>query len=342
MPVTQTLENTTKKDQHVYQGDNRWYRIWYLRKLYFNILVKQLPKLGFVNAARTQFPFAFKDAIAPPSLSVEFTNYCNLSCTYCTSPLNLRPKGLMSDYIFDRVVEGIVDCEVKRVRVIGNGEAGIHPNYKEYIKELRRVTSVISLTTNAKFNKEAFIYDTIDAGFDQLNISVDSDNKNSYEKLRVRGNFEKLVGDLKKLKEYKDGKKSKTMINIRVMISPEDFDRQKEIMDFWKPFADVISKQYVIDINDLHTDTFATDARNGRFPACSLPFKTLDIQWNGNIPLCSYSFKQSGLPEGVLIGNIGKTSLQEIWNGPLIKQYRDAHRSRNEASMPLCNNCMGT
>ena len=249
----------------------------------------------------------------------------------------------MSQYTFSRVIEGVVDCKVKSVSIIGNGEAVIHPDYVQYIRELRKVTPVLSLTTNAKFDKEELIYETIDARLDQINISVDSDKKEVYESLRVRGDFDKLLLDLKKLKAYKDKKRSKTLINIRVMITPAEFNRQQEIMAFWAPYADVISKQYVIDINDKHDgETFATDAQQGRYPACSLPFKILGIQWSGNVPLCSYSWKQSGLPKGVLLGNIGEKSLREIWNSPLIKQYRDAHRKRNEAGMPICNNCMGT
>ncbi len=337
-----TTELEKKKDEPVYHSDNRLYRIWYLRKLYFNVLKRQLPKFGFVNSARTQFPFIFPDAPTPPTLSVEFTNFCNLSCSYCTSPLNLRQKGLMSEFIFDKVIQGVVDCKVKRVRIIGNGEAIIHPNYFQYAKELRKVTPVVSLTTNAKFNKESLIYDTIDSDLDQINISVDGDNKETFEKLRLRGNFDKMLVDLKKMKEYKDAKKSRTLINIRVMVSPSDFHRHKEIMDFWKPYADVVSKQFLIPIIDGEEDeTFETNAQKGRFPKCSLPFKIMDIQWNGNVPLCSYSWKQSGLNQGVLIGNLATKSLREIWNGPLIKQYRDAHRSRNGAKMPLCNNCVG-
>ncbi len=331
------------KSQQVYQGDDRLKRIWSLRKLYFNVLLRQLPKFGFINSVRTQFPFTFKDSPTPPSLSVEFTNLCNLSCTYCTSPLKLRPVGLMSQFTFSRVVKGVVDCKVKRVRIIGNGEAIIHPDYVQFAKELRKVAPVVSLTTNAKFDKESIIYDTIDAKLDQINISVDSDNKETYEKLRLRGNFDKMLIDLKKLKEYKDKTKSKTLINIRVMICPDEFHRQREIMAFWEPYADVISKQYVIDINETHSsETFATDAKDGRFPECSLPFKILGVQWNGNIPLCSYSWKQSGLPEGLLLGNIDKTNLRDLWNGPIARQYRDAHRQRNKANMPICNNCMGT
>lgn len=335
-------EKEVTKNEHVYHGDNRLQRIWYLRKLYFNVLMRQLPKFGFVNSARTQFPYAFKDAETPPSISVEITNHCNLSCTYCTSPLNLRPKGLMSDFIFGRLIDDIVDCKVKRVRIIGNGEAIIHPEFKRYATELRKVTPVVSLTTNAKFNKEQTIYDTIDVGLDQINISVDSDNAETFEKLRLRGNFNKMLVDLKKLKEYKDKQGSKTLINIRVMVGPDDFHRQKELMDFWKPYADVVSKQYVIDMIETEgNETFHTDAQVGRFPKCSLPFKIMDIQWNGNVPMCSYSWKQSGLNQGVLIGNIGKDRLRDIWNNPLIKQYRDAHRARDEKKMPLCNNCVG-
>lgn len=330
-------------EQHLYQADNRMKRIWALRKLYFNFLVKEAPRFGLINTFRTQFPFAFKDSITPPSLSVEFTNHCNLSCTYCTSPLKLRPVGLMDHHIFNKVVEGIVDCKVKSVCMIGNGEAIIHPNYVEYMNALRKVTPVLSLTTNAKFDKENLIYDTIDAELNHINISVDSDNKETYESLRLRGNFDKLLKDLQSLKKYKDSKKSKTLINLRVMICPAEFHRQKEIMAFWAPYADVISKQYVIDINDTHNgEYFSTDAVDGRYPKCSLPFKILGIQWNGNIPLCTYSWKQTGIPTGLTLGNIGTTSLREIWNSKIMQQYRDAHRSRDTSKMPICNNCMGT
>src|SRR5262245_18741686 len=43
---------------------------------------------------RKQFPFLLPDPVVPPSVSVEFTNICNLRCPYCTSPLKLRPQGM--------------------------------------------------------------------------------------------------------------------------------------------------------------------------------------------------------------------------------------------------------
>ena len=201
----------------------------------------------------------------------------------------------------------------------------------------------MQLTSNGNFIKESVIHDIVDSGINQINVSVDGHTKDVYEHYRPGGKFDKMVGDLKTLKAYRDEKKSKLFINIRVMISPAEFSKVKEIISFWKPLGDVVSRQYIIDLADTEeTGCFETNKEAGRYPKCSLPFKILDIHWNGNVPLCTYSIKQSGLNEGVLLGNVGKTSLYDLWNHQLIKQYRDAHRNRKEGLMPLCNGCIGT
>ena len=90
-----------------FEFDNRLFRIWYLRKLYFHILKNDLIKLGFKNTAITQFPYAFSDADVPPAITLEFTNLCNLKCSYCTSPLKERPVGLMKSDIFNKIIKDI-------------------------------------------------------------------------------------------------------------------------------------------------------------------------------------------------------------------------------------------
>ena len=323
--------------------DNRFYRTWYLRKLYFKIIKTQVLKIGLKNTIITQFPFTFPDASRPPSLSLEFTNLCNLKCTYCTSPHKERQSGLMKQQTLERIVEDIAQFKIPRVRIVGNGEPTIHPQLREYLSLLKKVTPVVTLTTNGNFIKERVVQDIIDTGVDQINISVDGHTKKTYEKYRLGGHFEKLVENLRLLKRYRDQHKSKSIINIRVMISPDEFEQIAEINAFWQPYADVVSRQYIINANEkLENDTFETNSHTDRFPKCSLPFKVLDINWNGNVPLCTYSIKQSGIKDGVLLGNINHQNLQQIWNHPLITQYRNAHRKRVEGSMPLCKGCWGT
>jgi MoaA/NifB/PqqE/SkfB family radical SAM enzyme len=323
--------------------DNRLYRIWYLRKLYFHILKNDISKLGFRNAVTTQFPYLFADAEAPPAITVEFTNLCNIKCTYCTSPLKQRSTGWMKEDVFVRMIDDIKQYGIKRVRIVGNGEPTIHPYFGAYLAELKRVTPVVQLTTNGNFINDQIAKDIVNAGINQVNISVDGDNAEAYEKYRINGDFKKLRQNLTDLKHYRDSQKGRLLINVRVMLSPDELHRQDEILSFWEQYADVVSRQYVINVTDVSpTHTFETDAASERYPKCSLPFKMLNIHWNGNVPLCTYSIKQSGISEGYLLGNIKTQNLFELWNSPIIKQYRQAQRKRDLDQMPLCKGCFGT
>lgn len=326
---------------------NRISKIWYLRKHYLNMIRKYVFKIGIPDTLRTQFPFMLKDSVTAPTLSLEFTNNCNLKCPYCTSPKKLRDVGYMSDKTFNNLLKSLHECKVKLIGICGNGEPTIHPNFGNLITELKKVTPVLSLTSNGQFIKDNIIEYIINSKVDVINISVDSMFKENYEKMRPGGKFEKLIKNLKELKSMKEKCKSKLYINIRVMISPEDRSIENKIINFWKEYGDMVSKQYIAVINTLgvsndFANRFSVDNKAGRYPRCTLPFKQLDVHWNGNVPLCTYSEMQTGKPGGYKIGNINEMSLMDIWSKTIIKEYRTAHRTRNEIKMPLCNGCIGT
>jgi MoaA/NifB/PqqE/SkfB family radical SAM enzyme len=75
-----------------------------------------------------------------------------------------------------------------------------------------------------------------------------------------------------------------------------------------------------------------------QYPRCTLPFKELTVTWTGDVPLCQFSAAQLGEP-GLLLGNLRDVSLAELWQGRLIRDYRVAHRRRDEKSMPMCRGC---
>ena len=114
----------------------------------WKLISKGLYKIGIAEMVRTQFPYYLKDAAVPPSLNVEFTNYCQLQCTYCASPLKLRPRGFMSDDIFKNLNKQIKLHKIKRVRAVGNGEPTLHPEFPNMISELSKSTKYTELKTN--------------------------------------------------------------------------------------------------------------------------------------------------------------------------------------------------
>jgi hypothetical protein len=89
------------------------------------------------------------------------------------------------------------------------------------------------------------------------------------------------------------------------------------------------------DVDDLY-EPVQTAANH--YPRCSLPFKAMEVNWNGDVPLCCYSLAQYG-PPGFMLGNVNQTGLRDMWNGTILQSYRKAHRERIHELMPVCRGC---
>ena len=319
---------------------NRLARVLYRFKLYGKILLASGGKVPLAGLIRKQFPFLLRDAAAPPALSVELTNYCNLACPYCSSPLKLRPQGMMSSSTFSNLIRQVKECGTPWVALCGNGESTLHPEFSNYVRQLAKATKFLSVTTNWQRVDEEIICSVLQAPVDLLNISVDGGNKAEYESIRIGGKFERLIHNLTVLKERKQTTHASTLINIRLMLRPSQYEDEPRLLKFWRTYGDVVSKQYVLNL-DTSTESGIDPVDYKPGGRCTLPFKILDINWSGNVPLCTYSRRQTGNPDGLTLGNINQNSIQELWKGPIIQQYRDGHRFQKENLIPICKGCKG-
>jgi hypothetical protein len=127
------------------------------------------------------------------------------------------------------------------------------------------------------------------------------------------------------------------------MERPSDRGRGKGLRAFWQAHGDttmlqrLVEKKGVDGVGDLFRPIQFDDRS---YPACSLPFKAMEVNWNGNVPLCYNSLAQHG-PPGFILGNVNDIGLPEIWNGDTFRSYRRAHHDRIFESMPLCKGCTG-
>lgn len=333
------LSPFTGSDNHKFNNTNRFARIVYRWNLYAKVLLASRGKAPVAALVRKQFPFVLRDATAPPAVCIELTNYCNLACTYCSSPLNLRPKGMMAPATFSNLIRQVRDSGIRWVSIVGNGEPTLHPRFPEYIRRLAAATQFVELTTNWQRVDEGLALSILQAPVNLMHVSVDGASKEEYERMRVGGNFENLLHNLTMLKRLKQKTKSTTLVDVRVLLLPSQRDEEKQLLEFWRPYGDVVSKQYVFNFDSqsegYDSVAYETSAR------CTIPFKILDVNWVGNVPMCSYSRMQTGNPDGLSLGNINEKSLDEMWNGRIIKQYRDGHRYRQEELVPMCKGCAG-
>jgi sulfatase maturation enzyme AslB (radical SAM superfamily) len=330
------MSSSLRAGPETFENTRRVQRIRYRLRLYARIVLGSIGRVPLKELVRTQFPFWMEDAATVPSLGVELTNHCNLRCGYCTNPTTLRPRGLMSEATFARLICELKKGGVYRVALCGNGESTLHPRFVEYVGKLSRAAPYVSLTSNWQRVGDEIMLAALRA-VQEINVSVDEASSAVYEARRIGGNFSRLTRNLERLLALKQSIRSRALVNVRVMLGTSDLPLEEEILKFWRPYADVVSKQYILELG-ADTSRAFRPISEGR---CTLPLKKLDLHWNGIVNLCGYSWMQTGDPEGIVLGNIAHATLLEMWNGDLIRQYREGHRRRIEAMTPICRGCPG-
>lgn len=328
-----------------FDNSNRIARIFHRYQSHKQKFMRSIRKgVPLIDLARALIPYQIKDALYPPILALELTNYCNLKCPYCTSPLGLRERGYMSDALFKKIILDLQTVKCNRVQLVGNGESTLHPNFGAFIQELGKSGKFVSIVTNGNWIKKEVPHQLIKSNIDLIEISIDAGGKEMYEKSRINGNYEHLISNLQELYKYKVELKSKTMINIRLMVRPSELNKYNQEISFWSQFADQVMPQYLTKINNTqyNNDLFLPIQNlQQSYPKCSLPFMHLEVKHTGEVLMCYYSQFQTG-GKGLVIGNVNDSSIAELWNSPTMKQYREAHRKRIESKMQVCKGCPGT
>lgn len=318
-------------------------RLGAYRKLTVDMLTKGIP---LADILRTQFPFILPDAKRPPIVSLELTNICNLACVYCLTPLTLRPKGMMSDETFRSIVDGLRDTGKTRVRVVGLGEATLHPHFIDHILALREVTGYLSILTNGQWTDDRIAPLLTRIPIDLIEFSIDAGGKEQYEASRKGASYDRLISNLKSIRESINRGKVRALINIRLMVRPSQSHSFRAEQREWLRYADTVMPQFIVNkrkptsttTQDIYT---AKHAVNQLYPRCSLPFKDFDVNWDGQVALCYMSASQIGYP-GKIIGNVNEKSIRELWNCETMRDYRLGHRYKEYQKIGMCKGCIGS
>lgn len=60
----------------------------------------------------------------------------------------------------------------------------------------------------------------------------------------------------------------------------------------------------------------------------------MSIHWDGNVALCV-----GDIDGKHRLGNLGESSIKDLWNGKEISTIRALHRKSEFAAIPLCRTC---
>lgn len=286
----------------------------------------------YAKCTTTLFKF-FDDVINPKfplHVRIESTNLCNSDCITCPRSSLTRKKGVMDFALYKKIIDECSKYRVHRIHLHNFGEPLLDRELSEkitYAKENRlkaRVFSNFSLLTRERAQE------LVSSGLDDLRISFDGYTKETFENIRRKLSFEKVVNNIKLLLETKKRMKSNTpKIGLTFVETPLNRPEKQLFLDEWKG---VVDKTIITKFHNWGGKV-AKEKEKKLIP-CPRIWTTITVLWNGDVALCCLDFDGK-----VILGNVREQSIFDIFHSDRIKAIRGYHLKWQYEKIPICKDC---
>jgi len=334
---------------------------WIYNYLYFrHIYAQRNPEL---------VKFLFKNRPYPEYIEIETTTCCNLKCNMCEHTYwKEEPKNMTFEqfkYILDQFPR------LSYIGLTGIGASYLNPDYEKMVRYVKKKFPSCFLEEFDVFldlNDER-CKEMVNVGVDKIYVSMDAATKETYEKIRVGSNFEKVLENIKRLDKWKKKLNSSTPeIWFHYIISKDNINEIEKYLD--------LIHQLDIDVGTIQFTRLLHDYPEIKNKFIEIPDSMKDkiikkgqelglaVSWNMNsaenkdpmnlcsiwtmpfifvdgtvIPCCSLNEQNDReWQRKTSLGNIFKQNMREIWYGEKYTQMLKELESNK--CPPNCSRCV--
>lgn len=282
-------------------------------------------------AALTRFPRYFE---------IETVNGCNARCPMCTIADWQRKSPVMRDHLFEKIASEICEHrdDVIRVSLYRDGEPLLDNKLARRIARLKDGgIHRVGISTNVSLLHEPMARDILEAGIDEVILSIDSLKKDVFEAIRVRLDFEEVMENARRFIELRNRLRPETQIRVRMIRQASNIDEWPAYDAYWRPKIAAHDRVYYLNIHNWGDQlknhcTFGINTQKEK--PCVALWSLMVIFANGDVPLCNVDYNNK-FPTG----NISTQSIAEIWQSSIANERRDFHMEGRRDGISLCENC---
>lgn len=275
----------------------------------------------------------------PFYIDVELTNLCNMDCIFCQRQQMRREKGTMTLEDFRMLVNQSKDAGVEAIRFVGWGEAFLN---KDILKMLRLVKDAgikTHVTTNGLLLNEEIISQLLDIGLDSIIFSMQGLTEEEYAKQRNTDKFNILKSNIKALVEERNKRNlDRPFVQIMTSVTDESEEEIKKFKEKWGEIVDLVThgKTWLKRLKNKERVKELLD-RSTELPmprVCNEVRYKFSVHWNGNVSACCEDYD-----DFLVLGNLKKTPLKEIWKAEYSKALRCLLNTGHQDMFILCRDC---
>ncbi len=285
----------------------------------------------------------------PFVLFVDPANTCNFRCRFCpTGNRELiketgRHQGLLALDIYKKAIDDLHEFSkpLKTLRLYKEGEPLLNPHFAEMVRYAKQSGKVdkVDTTTNGALLKPALIDQIIEAGLDRINISVDGLSDAQFQEFtRTKVDFTQFLENIRYLYDHK----GQCEICIKTPgdnLSPED---QQRFFDLFGNYADrIFLENFAPCWPEFEFDGLEMDFQNGIYgqpirevSVCPYIFYSMTINSDGSVSLCFLDWARK-----LIVGDVRKQSVKDIWLGAAMNEHRIAHLKHKRKDNATCAGC---
>lgn len=292
----------------------------------------------------------------PLQIDFELNYSCNFSCAMCTWSSEVTSAKGKSTWFdldqFKQVIDQGVENGLCAIRLNYINEPFIRKDIFDFIKYAKEKGILdIYLSTNGSLLTEAISKKLLDSGLTRIQISIDAFTKETFDKIRQGGDFNKVVSNTLKFIKIRD-KEKKELPTLRVNFVKTETNTHEldEFINYWIDKADCIGLQDLVSIVKPNK----SDLNRGKF-SCAQPFYHMTIRYDGSIlPCCTFfgaklpiarlsnEFSITKNINDINLSKLPISDIKETWKSKKMKELQKMHLEGRYYDNDICRECINS
>jgi len=286
----------------------------------------------------------------PFMLFLDPSSRCNFRCTFCpTGNKDLLKKtnrwtGMLDFDLFKKIIDDLHEFEnpLKVLRLYKDGEPFLNPRLADMVGYAKKSGKILSIdtTTNGSLLTPERVLPVVEAGIDQINISLDGmSDKQFMQFCRTKVNFKEYVDNIRQLYENRG--------NCKILIKTVNellTDETRQL--FLDTFSPIVDKIFIENVSPCWPDFGVEELMNVEITqgiygqeivdvdTCPYVFYQLSINPDGKVSLCFLDWGHD-----YIVGDASKQSLKEIWESETLFNYQVEFLKGNRSNIKFCKDC---
>ena len=252
---------------------------------------------------------------------IQTNSRCNAFCLLCPYPKfeSRLSHGQMGENLYKKIVDQVANHEVSSFWPYLMNEPLLDPNIVERIKYAKEKLpkTRLGLATNASLLSKEKGRQLLEAGIEEMRISIHGFSKASYEKWMPGLNFEQSLGNIKNFISLSRAE------HVKIFLTPvhlrgenesdiekiKEFAQENGVRTYVWPFLDRAGNLDFHNLKIHHQELYGC--------LFNRQSEWLHVLYNGDVILCCMDWNRE-----TVIGNLNEQSLDDIWGGEAFENIR--------------------